>query len=154
MKKILLIIAGLLSLSAYADSTTGIEKSTATLAAKCELSVDDINIGVLTVGQPNWATGQVRVMCSKSTAYSIYIHYPYYPTASHLTGVNHGATISYGIKNEQKGVFFESAGAYTYPFTGTGNGLIQTYNMTAYIGSTGYPIPDVYKDTLNVQVNY
>lgn len=93
-------------------------------------------------------------MCTKASSYNIYIHYPYYPTASHLTGVNYGETISYSIRNNQAGVFFESAGAYTYPFTGKGNGLTQTYSMTAVISNTGYPRPDNYTDRVTVLVNY
>ena len=109
--------------------------------------------GELNLGKANSAPGQVTVKCSRTSAYSIYIHYSYYPTFSHLTGVNKGDTIRYAIKNLQTGVYFESSGAYTEPFTGVGNGLEQTYNMLA-MSDAGYPKPDIYKDTLTVLVNY
>ncbi len=154
MKKFILSFLVLLSSTAFAGNSTIQATSNANLAAKCYLTTQDIDLGVLNLGQANSANNQVKIKCTRSTAYSIYIHYPYYPTFSHLTGVNHGQTISYAIKNLQTGIYFESSGAYTHPFTGTGNGLEQSYDMLVYMGNAGYPTPDIYKDTLTVLVNY
>lgn len=154
MKKFILSLIALFCSISYAETSLSTSKSTASIAAKCYLTTQDIEWGELNLGQANSANGQVSVKCSRTTAYSIYIHYSYYPTFSHLTGINKGDTIRYAIKNLQTGIYFESSGAYTHPFTGVGNGLDQTYNMLAYMNNAGYPTPDIYKDTLTVLVTY
>ena len=75
MKNLLiLLLLGTLSQLSFATTSTGTNKSTATLSGKCEITSTDLNFGQIIPGAASSvATGTFNIKSPKSTSYQYYI---------------------------------------------------------------------------------
>lgn len=176
MKKNLAIIITLLSTQfAFADNVNNVTKSTATLSAKCEVSVSDANFGTIVPGQASSTTTTTfTTKCTKGTSFSYWIGIRQWGTdCSYMSGKNSGDRIMYNVTNLQNGV----VGANNIAGTGggsktttTGTGVEQLLNFKWIINPSGsytcptgvkgigntnpYVTPDIYSDTVTFAVSY
>lgn len=163
-----LISSVLISPIAYAGSTTGTTKATATLAKTCNISTGNVNFGNLAQqgSSPSivWATGTVQTLCSKSTSYSIQLNVGNNLDANNfrrMAGASTGGFIQYTMCQTQSidGVWGSTGGCLVpwrgtqYPVTSVGTGSNQTFTVYA-ASQTGYYAPDNYADTIVATIVY
>ena len=151
---------------AFAGSTTSPVQSTAKLTSTCVLSATSINFGDITqtgaTSTNKWATGNIQVLCTKNSSYSINLNGGTKPgTWRYMTGNSSAATVAYTVCQSQSfnGSFPGGPGCVT-PWwqrygqvNGTGTGALQTYNAYG-VTPTGFYNPDSYVDTITATVSY
>ena len=160
---ILLINSGMAQAAGASAST----KATASLSSMCTISATDINFGTLNLQASNnisYANGNVAVLCTKGSPYSIQITFSTPATGStiynghaltgYLTGKNSSSHIPYSIQPHP----IDNSSTWG-AITGTGNGAVQNYTEYGEVqlnmfGAPAYPIPDIYSDTAIATITY
>lgn len=163
MKKIITIAAivllGLVS-NSQAANTTNTTKSTATLAASCQVLTNDIDFGVITPATSGSTDklGSLQVLCTKQSSYQIVLSLGLNGNRT-LKGVNKGQFIYYslcqapGWSNSGNSSCTNGYWLPGYPRNGTGTGALQTHTIYAYVPN-GFYVPDSYTDTTTVTVSF
>jgi spore coat protein U-like protein len=167
-----LVLALIINISeANAGALTATTKTSATLQGFCSISTTSIAFGniaaqgtVQTIYAPS--QGNVQILCTKGTSYSIQLNAGSNETNSgrRLRGASSGDLIIYAICPTASfsgtwatgqcsaGAWFTD-GSYNYPINSTGTGSIQ--NFPAYgVIQTGYYTPDNYSDSITATVSY
>lgn len=142
MKKLLLLLLGVMSQITLASNSTGTNKSTATLSGKCEITATDLNFGQIIPGAvSSEATGTFNVKCTKSTTYQYYIGNSQWGTdCPYMSGKNSGDRIVVGIKDLQINNFTANNNSGTGGANGTlvsrtGTGSTESLSFQAIIQS-------------------
>jgi spore coat protein U-like protein len=170
MKKIHLI--GLLSLLlisqiSFAGSVVATTKATATLNKTCSVSSQEINFGTLslnTTSNTYYSNGNVAVLCTKGTSYSIQITFHTPATGStiyngnaltgYMTGANTGSVIPYSIQPHP----IDNSTVWG-SISDVGNGFVQNHTEYGEIqlnafGVSAFPTPDNYSDIAIATITY
>jgi spore coat protein U-like protein len=163
---------------ALAGTSTTNTKATATLAAMCNISMQNFSFGNITPGQPSSsATASLTAQCTKGSSYNITFLYHIWGTdCTYLTGTNSGDRFYYYLTSSTN-VYVGN----TVNQTEKGTGSTQVFNYVAVVqpatapgwsnysvcrgavqgtyapknpGFNPYVTPDNYTDTNQVQITY
>jgi spore coat protein U-like protein len=186
MKKLAILLIGLMlsNFSAFAQtsgSVTANTKASATLAAMCTISSQNVSFGQIALPVSNQsATSSIAVQCTKGSSYTIGLAYggvygqgtSEYETCGpdgcewHLgntaygygmmNGTSQGDKIAYSIQVPNNASEVWNAGEYNY--TSTGTGLSQSIPVVATLQPSQttdkYPAADTYLDTVTATLTY
>ena len=161
-----IIAMGFMSPS-FAANVNNNFQSSAALSSNCLLTASDINFGqMLLGGQTTYANGSLSILCTKNTSYNIALTFghpdttgPYLngkPNDGVLIGKNSGDKEDYAVTSTLNGSYsWGLQGAVN----GVGTGAMQTWTTygvltTGYNGTSKYPTPDTYSDSITVTVSY
>lgn len=151
-----------LSISSLAQTTnlTATTTASASLANVCYVSSTDVNFGTITASTTGAtsATGNLGVLCTKGTSYSIVISLGNNGDRM-LKGSTSGQLLYYSIC--QKPGWSNAGGSSCttgpwltgYPYTSVGTGALQNIPVYGYVPN-GYYTPDNYSDTEVVTLTY
>lgn len=141
-KSLILLLLGTLTQLSFATNATGTNKSTASLAGKCEITSTDLNFGEIIPGATSSvATGTFNVKCTKSTSYQYYIGNSQWGIdCPYMSGKNSGDRIVVGIKDLQINNFTANNNSGTGGSNGTlvsrtGTGTTENISFQAIIQS-------------------
>jgi spore coat protein U-like protein len=164
--------------SVMAGTSTTNTKATATLAAMCNISMQNFNFGTITPGQASsTATASLTALCTKGSTYNItFLYHVWGQDCSYLKGANSGDRFYYYLTTTSNLYVGNNVNQ-----TETGTEATQTFNYMAQVqpsstpawsnysgcygavysgympknpGSNPYVTPDNYSDTNQVQITY
>lgn len=162
----------------FAGTSTSNTKATATLAAMCNISMQNFSFGNITPGQPSSsATASLTAQCTKGSSYNItFLYHAWGSDCTYLQGVNSGDRFYYYLTSTSNLYVGNNVNQ-----TETGTGSTQTFNYVAQVqpsstpawsnysvchgavydgyapknpGFNPYVTPDNYTDTNQVQITY
>lgn len=186
MKKFLIALMAMTvcHISAFAQTTnslTATTKASATLAATCTLSAQNVNFGSVNLPVSNQtASSSMNVQCTKGSSYTISLAYggvygkgtsgyqtcgpdgcEGHPgntiyTYGMMTGSANSDTIAYSIQVPNNAAEVWNAGNYTYTATATGSNDSVPVVATLQPSQTTdkFPAPDSYADTVVATLTY
>ena len=160
-----------LAIPVQAGTTTATTQAIAKLQGMCTIATTGISFGnIVAQGSSQLvyspSAGNVQVLCTKNTSYSIQLGAGAHETNSgrRLKGVNSGDLIMYAICSTPSftgswstgqctaGAWFTD-GTFNYPVTSNGTGSLQNFPIYGVI-QTGYYTPDNYSDTITATISY
>lgn len=143
-------ILGLLS-----QTATNSFSVSATIDKNCLITTQDVNFGTRGVLSGNVdATGQVRVTCTNTTAYSVALGVGSY-TATTRRMTNGSNYVVYGLyQNAARTQPWGSDPAGSDTVSGTGTGLTQSLSVYARVAPQTTPPAGTYTDSVVVTVTY